>query len=324
MKPEKTGGVTRVFVALGKAVAYLALFLGCQTAVAWIFIAISALWMTLQGGGLDEELLYETANSAAIGLTLLSGLLTLAIIAAFYLIRRKKLREALWLRPVSGQSLWAGAALAPMLYIVVALVLAALPQEWIESYDQAASSLEDASLLAFVSIVLVSPVVEEVIFRGLILTRLSRAMPGWLAVTVSATIFGWCHGEFVWFCYAFVLGLLFGLMDLRAGSLLPSILAHITFNGIGQMFTILNVLFPESELSTLVVYLLFAIAIVCQFACRSGIQAIFRPGTGATVPFDAPYGAASYESTPSVEDRFTVEGTYSARSETFEADPWSD
>ena len=215
-------------------------------------------------------MLYESATA----LTAVSGLFTIAAVLLFYLIRREKLEESLWLRRVEGPGLLAGAALAPALYLGITVAMMALPEAWMDSYAEASASVGDGGVGGAIAVVLVAPVVEEFIFRGLIMTRLARAMPGRLAAALSAAVFGACHGHPVWFAYAFVLGVVFGLMDLRLGSIWPSILAHMVFNAIGQVFSLL----PEDDGVVMGAYLaLLAVAVVLPILARKGVKALFRP-----------------------------------------------
>ena len=129
------------------------------------------------------------------------------------------------------------------------------------------------------------------------MTRLSKAMPGWMAVLLSAATFGICHGHPVWFGYTFVLGAFFGFVDLRTGSIWPSILAHLTFNAIGQAFTLV----PESEsgvgtLIMLVVVLLAGIA--APILDRKGIAGLFRPAPRAEAVPALPMVPGVYEFDP--------------------------
>lgn len=272
MRPNKPDRAGQVFIALGKSVCYLALFLGMQVAV-----MLPAVFAAVAGEitGEPAEYLYGMAGLDTVTLTLISGLLTIAVVMAVYLIRRKGLGEALWLRPVPAPALLTGASMAPALYLVVGVGLALLPEAWMESYSEAAASVDSGSFVGFVAVALVAPVVEELIFRGLILNRLSRAMPGWLAVALSAAAFGVCHGHPVWFAYAFIMGVIFGWISLRTRSILPSILGHLTFNAIGQVFSLL----PESEdgmgLVTAMGVLLIA-AIAAPLFNRRAIGALFR------------------------------------------------
>ena len=298
MRPNRVG---QVFVALGKSICYVGLFLGMQVLVVLPVMLVAAIQVAMAGG--DEEEIYAAIQNADVmALTLISGLLTVVVVVAFYLIRRKKLSEALWLRPVPGPALFTGASMAPALYFVVVIVLSILPEAWTENYGEASADIATGTVVGVISVVIVAPVVEEVIFRGLTMTRLSRVMSGGLAVLLSAAVFGLCHGELVWFCYAFVLGAFFGFIDLRTGSILPSILGHVVFNAIGQIMTFL----PETEEGTeamIALGVLFLAAIVLPILNRRGIAELFRP-----------------RPVPAVQEKWELPGV----PETYEYDPWDE
>ena len=298
MKPNGPDRVARVFTALGKSICYVGLFLGMQVLVvmpATISVAIEA-----AVGGWGEDEIYDAMMGMDVTtLTLISGLLTLAVVLAFYLIRRKKLSEALWLRPVPAPALFAGASLAPALYFLVIIVLTFLPAEWMENYGEASAGIATGTVVSVLSVAIVAPIVEEFIFRGLVMTRMSQVMPGWLAALLSAAVFGLCHGEPVWVCYAFVLGAFFAFIDLRAGSILPSILGHIMFNAIGQIMSFV----PENEEGTevkivLVVFLL--LVIVLPVLDRKGIAALLRsrPASSPPVEWERSGAPGTYEYNP--------------------------
>lgn len=273
MKQSAGGRAVQVLIALGKSVCYLALFLGAQLLVMLPVVVAAAVQSALENWEAAEQLsgvLYESAML----FTAVSGLLAIGVILLFYRIRRKKLGDALWLRWVEGPGLLSGAALAPALYLAVTVAMMALPEAWLDSYAEASSGVSGGGVIGIVAVVLVAPVVEEFIFRGLIMTRLAQAMPGWLAAALSAAIFGLCHGHPVWFAYTFVLGVLFGLMDLRLGSIWPSILAHMVFNGVGQILDLL----PEDDVVIMGAYLvLVAAAVVLPVLARREVKALFRP-----------------------------------------------
>ncbi len=273
MKQGAGGRAVQVLIALGKSVCYLALFLGAQVLVMLPVVVAAAVQSALENWEAAEQLsgvLYESAML----FTAVSGLLAIGVILLFYRIRRKKLGDALWLRRVEGPGLLSGAALAPALYLAVTVAMMALPEAWLDSYAEASSGVSGGGVIGIVAVVLVAPVVEEFIFRGLIMTRLAQAMPGWLAAALSAAIFGLCHGHPVWFAYTFVLGVLFGLMDLRLGSIWPSILAHMVFNGVGQILDLL----PEDDVVIMGAYLvLVAAAVVLPVLARREVKALFRP-----------------------------------------------
>lgn len=273
MKQGAGGRAVQVLIALGKSVCYLALFLGAQVLVMLPVVVAAAVQSALENWEAAEQL-YGVLYESAMLFTAVSGLLAIGVILLFYRIRRKKLGDALWLRRVEGPGLLSGAALAPALYLAVTVAMMALPEAWLDSYAEASSGVSGGGVIGIVAVVLVAPVVEEFIFRGLIMTRLAQAMPGWLAAALSAAIFGLCHGHPVWFAYTFVLGVLFGLMDLRLGSIWPSILAHMVFNGVGQILDLL----PEDDVVIMGAYLvLVAAAVVLPVLARREVKALFRP-----------------------------------------------
>lgn len=82
--------------------------------------------------------------------------------------------------------------------------------------------------------VILGPVVEEIIFRGILLPRL---MPFGerFAVVTSALLFGLFHCNLVQLPYAFAVGLVFGLVAARTGRLIYSIILHILLNFSGTV-----------------------------------------------------------------------------------------
>ena len=84
--------------------------------------------------------------------------------------------------------------------------------------------------LNLVIIALLPAVVEEFIFRGLIFNGYKRRNP-FMAILLSAALFGLIHMNINQFSYAFAIGVIFGFMAYATGSLLPSILSHFIING---------------------------------------------------------------------------------------------
>ena len=83
-------------------------------------------------------------------------------------------------------------------------------------------------LLALYS--LVPAVVEEIAFRGIIFDRLHRVLgeqEGWL---VQAALFSVLHLSPVIFLTHFAMGLIFGWLRMRTGSLIPGMILHAAWN----------------------------------------------------------------------------------------------
>ncbi len=86
------------------------------------------------------------------------------------------------------------------------------------------------SFLTILSVALVAPLAEEIIFRGLTLRYAKKAMPLWLAVIFQALLFAIYHGNIIQGAYAFLFGLFFGFLVIKTDSLVPSVLLHAIIN----------------------------------------------------------------------------------------------
>lgn len=75
------------------------------------------------------------------------------------------------------------------------------------------------------------PLIEELFFRGYILTRLDRGGPVWrlAALAVSSLLFGLLHGRLL---EASLAGLVFGLLLLWRGRLADAVWAHVAANAV--------------------------------------------------------------------------------------------
>lgn len=79
-------------------------------------------------------------------------------------------------------------------------------------------------------VVLLAPLVEEILFRGIIMHGLMRNYRGWLAVLMSGILFSAFHLNPWQMTYTFFLGLLLGWLMLKTRSLPLAILVHAMNN----------------------------------------------------------------------------------------------
>lgn len=84
--------------------------------------------------------------------------------------------------------------------------------------------------LAAVSAVVIAPVIEELLFRGVLFAGLAKRWPIWLAAVVSSSAFAVLHGQVNVGIYTFILGCLLSWLYVRSGSLFPGILVHFINN----------------------------------------------------------------------------------------------
>ena len=78
--------------------------------------------------------------------------------------------------------------------------------------------------------------VEEILFRGVLYSRLRKANPI-KGILLSALLFGIAHMNFQQFSYAFFLGIVFGCLLEATDSISATITAHMIFNGSSILLT---------------------------------------------------------------------------------------
>jgi hypothetical protein len=131
--------------------------------------------------------------------------------------------------------------------------------------------LATRDIWTFLMVGITGPILEEVLFRGLILDGfLRRYRPG-KAIFWSAFLFGLFHLNPWQFIPGFITGLLLGYIYMRTRSLIPVILVHIVNNSFSYLIMFIygeDVLsFIDLFAETSQYYLFFAISTVILAAC---------------------------------------------------------
>lgn len=132
-------------------------------------------------------------------------------------------------------------------------IIAALIPSWMEQYERLMESSglgNTVTVPLFLYAVLLGPICEELIFRGVTMRLARQALPFFFANLLQAVLFGAFHMNWMQGCYAFALGLLLGFVCEKGGSIYYSILLHILFNFWG---TIVSQMFGETDDEALIV-----------------------------------------------------------------------
>jgi CAAX protease family protein len=102
---------------------------------------------------------------------------------------------------------------------------------------------------AFLQVVVVAPLTEEFLFRGLILRGLLKRYGTVTAVVASAVLFGAFHANIWQFSSAVLIGLIFGWFRVETQSLLPCLFGHAFWNFFVLELFIFPRWVPSSHLS---------------------------------------------------------------------------
>lgn len=95
-------------------------------------------------------------------------------------------------------------------------------------------------LLAFLTLVVIAPVCEEILFRGYLLGKLRKYVPVWVAILVTSALFGAIHLQLNVGVDVFALSIILCLLRVGTGRLWPSIVLHMIKNGLAFYFLFIN------------------------------------------------------------------------------------
>ena len=94
------------------------------------------------------------------------------------------------------------------------------------------------SLLAVIAVFALAPaIIEELAFRGFILSGLESIRKRWQAITLAAFLFGITHGVIQQSVITFGVGLVLGIIAIQTRSLIPCILFHLTHNSLAVLLS---------------------------------------------------------------------------------------
>lgn len=172
-----------------------------------------------------------------------------------------------------------------------------LISSWIERIAEQGANIElndpievtaadSPQVLWFLSVVIVAPVVEELVFRKMLLTRMRWAGDR-AALILSSAFFAVFHGNLQQAAYAFPMGLVIGYLMLRTGNVLYPIICHTCCN------LVTGILIPalsESHdiISSMIIFCIVTTTVVCFAICRTHIRTYFQEAHAEHAAVNAP------------------------------------
>ena len=191
-------------------------------------ITLPSIWVQLMNNGGDVNSFTGTETSInTAGITMvLSG-----IAMIWHLIHFKYVKFSLKsFGEVSGKTIGLSIPL-----IVAGMIFINLCSEFIGLPDMMQDTFRAMSRNVFgiISIAIMAPLVEELLFRGAIQGHLLRkGMKPVYAILIASAVFGIVHMNPIQIPFAFAIGMIFGWLYYRTGSVVPGIIGHFINNSI--------------------------------------------------------------------------------------------
>lgn len=170
-------------------------------------------------------------------LVLMGGLYGLVLVALLVAVRPLG-PSALPALAIRGAS-WRTVILGPIATVALSVAVSQIGPE-VEGMRQMAELVRGPGAVAgsLIVLALLAPLVEELVFRGLLYGWIEGRWGARPAIAVSAAAFAIAHFEPTYMLLVLPLGLLFSWLRWRTNSLLPSFAAHVVNNG----FAVLSVI----------------------------------------------------------------------------------
>lgn len=229
------------FAALGAAAAcyVLQLAVGILYMILVGILAVARYKMGNPDAGQQVQVLDQIATQAIYdsvsGTVLAYHVVSLPLFGIWYYFGcgRPKLRQSV--SRVTAKALAVAAAGGFLLCLfsngIVGLECYVIPdavEAYVEMMENAGMGVD---LLAILASVVLAPIGEEILCRGIILHYAKKAFPRFfMANILQAFLFGCVHGNLIQGIYAFSIGLVLGYLAERYHSLLPCMLLHFVVN----------------------------------------------------------------------------------------------
>ncbi len=218
------------------------IYVGVTYFVSIVYVIAFTVLLTLNGNYENQNELmaqiYEITNSQILMMTFVSAVLTIPLMIFFMHRdknaeilnnRYKKYEQPFFLKYLLIVPFAIGCMYSANAFVAILTML--MPSGMVETYEATEQAIYGSSfVLQVLASGIFGPIVEELIFRGLIYNRIKRMSGITIAAVISSIIFGIFHGNWVQAPYAMIIGLVCVYVYERYKSIAAPILLHISAN----------------------------------------------------------------------------------------------
>jgi len=237
---QRDGVLKTIWRVLYPYIVYFAI----TVAIEIILIIPDCIRMIQNAQTSDRSQIFEELNQLiydkAMFLTFVSGLLTIPVLYLFFFLDKKKYRDRHMV--ISYVPL----PLRSYLYCALLGLFACLALNnlidltgiinYSPMYQELANKIFGGDFyIAFLTTVCMAPILEELLFRGLIYKRLRNTCKPFTAAIISSLAFGITHGNLVQFLYAFLAGMLLAYIYEKYKNIWAPIIFHVCANTLSML-----------------------------------------------------------------------------------------
>ncbi|MCL1858131.1 MAG: CPBP family intramembrane metalloprotease [Oscillospiraceae bacterium] len=255
-----------------KIICYPLMYIGIQVAVTFIYMIVFSIAVGLKIGiessvtgepfQMDNiyENIYDLIMSQMMIPVVISVFVTVLII--FLILRKEWAAEKFWnFARFKISPFLLCISLGAALNVLTICIIAMIP---IPPQPSPIDEIVGNNMIIDLLIISVfTPVLEEIIFRGIVLKRLNKMMRRHTAVFLQALIFGIIHLNLLQGIYAFFLGVIIGYIYLWFDSIYVAIAVHCAYNATSL---ILFYIFGDSDVNIFYFLVISALVFIISIA----------------------------------------------------------
>lgn len=221
----------------------MAFYLGLQSALG-VLITIPVLFKNLDSVEvINGFAIFNHFSDALLTSVILSALIFIGVIVYYYYRKRHIVRPPYRFDRMSGYQITIGLMMGvgcvflSQLIIIISETIGIINLDNLEDYGQLIMSMigQSPTWLILLTIGIIAPIAEELLFRGLVFHMFNRHMNVKVALIIQGLLFGAFHMNLVQGLYASVLGIVLGITYLLTGTLWIPIIIHIINNSVALL-----------------------------------------------------------------------------------------
>ena len=195
-----------------------------------------ALWYNI-GGNLTATEIEKSANDDSFALSIIIAIVAVWIYLIICKLRRKDISEYIHTKkiPLMISVMSVVAVIGGRLIVAVYYNLVEGVALFEKSIAESAATTPNLSsgwdyVIALFGVLVVAPLFEEFLFRGLVMGELKKIMRPWAAIIIQAVLFGVLHGYLFQGVFAGFMGIFLGIIYHRTKNIGTAAVCHGIFN----------------------------------------------------------------------------------------------
>ncbi|PKK98474.1 MAG: hypothetical protein CVV57_07125 [Tenericutes bacterium HGW-Tenericutes-2] len=215
-----------------RMIGLFVLLVAIHQGLAFLYLVPIATYYTLLGieGEALEQLLYAQGVNA----TIFSGLGSLLVYLIIFNSRKENLFVRSRFHKISlKQALWSAAIGVSFVFLsllIVHVMSIMFPTQY-ANYLEMMNVLVDAPFIVIIlAVVIVAPLFEEIMFRGIVFDSLSKRMNVYISIIIAGLFFGIYHMNIFQGTYATLIGIVMGFSLVWTKSIWAPMIIHFVNN----------------------------------------------------------------------------------------------